>query len=161
MDWARRIELVTVVVAALVAVAGLWYSNVQTRREDSRRDQPTIANVLASYIRTHAAKPPAKGQDVSADVQAALTAFAARDRTRDGAFYLDLHGVKLPNINLSVYRAALHNANLTGADLSGMDLAGADLRGAVLESADLRGTNLNGANLRKARLLNADLGART
>ncbi|MFH8397347.1 pentapeptide repeat-containing protein [Streptomyces anulatus] len=156
MDWARRIELVTVVVAALVAVAGLWYSNVQTRREDSRRDQPTIANVLASYIRTHAAKPPAKGQDVSADVQAALTALAARDRTRDGAFYLDLHGVKLPNINLSVYRAALHNA-----DLSGMDLAGADLRGTVLESADLRGTNLNGANLRKARLLNADLGART
>ncbi|MEV5680738.1 hypothetical protein AB0L80_42070 [Streptomyces sp. NPDC052069] len=104
MDWARRIELFTVVVAAVVAVVGLWYSNVQTRQandqvrndralakegqitdrytaavgnlgedkvdvrlggiyalqrimQDSRRDQPTIANVLATYIRTLAANP--------------------------------------------------------------------------------------------------------
>ncbi|WP_331763459.1 pentapeptide repeat-containing protein [Streptomyces anulatus] len=213
MDWARRIELVTVVVAALVAVAGLWYSNVQTRQaneqaqqantqarddraldkegqitdrytaavgnlgedkmdvrlggiyalqrimQDSRRDQPTIANVLASYIRTHAAKPPAKGQDVSADVHAALTVLATRDRTRDGAFHLDLHGVKLPNINLSFadVDAALHGADLSGADLSGANLTDADLSGADLSGADLRSTELGEADLSGAYLGEADL----
>ncbi|MFF7253683.1 hypothetical protein [Streptomyces microflavus] len=149
MDWARRIELVTVVVAAMVAVVGLWYSNVQTRQaieqaredralakegqitdrytaavgnlgedkmdvrlggiyalqrimQDSRRDQSTIANVLATYIRTHTAKPQPKGQDVPADVHAALTVLATRDSTRDGngIFLLDLRGVKLPNVDL-------------------------------------------------------------
>ncbi|MFH8692561.1 pentapeptide repeat-containing protein [Streptomyces anulatus] len=213
MDWARRIELVTVVVAALVAVAGLWYSNVQTRQaneqaqqantqarddralakegqitdrytaavrnlgedkmdvrlggiyalqrimQDSRRDQPTIANVLASYIRTHAAKPPAKGQDVSADVHAALTVLATRDRTRDGAFHLDLHGVKLPNINLSFadVDAALHGADLSGANLTDAYLDKAKLRYAHLGKANLRGTSLVSADLRRAILSKADL----
>ncbi|MFE2638405.1 hypothetical protein ACFXKF_27220 [Streptomyces scopuliridis] len=52
--------------------------------QNSYRDQLTIANVLAAYIRTHATKPPAsqnipageppaKGQGIPADVHAALT----------------------------------------------------------------------------------------
>ncbi|MER8199376.1 pentapeptide repeat-containing protein [Streptomyces microflavus] len=211
MDWARRIELFTVVVASVVAVVGLWYSNVQTRQaneqarqaneqarddralakegqitdrytaavgnlgedkvdvrlggiyalerimQDSRRDQPTIANVLATYIRTHAAKPPAKGQDVPADVQAALTVLAARDTARDGTFLLDLHDAELPNITRAATRAALHKANLNGANLHGAYLFGADLRGTDLGGTDLRGTNLFSADLRGADLFNADL----
>ncbi|MFE3144584.1 hypothetical protein [Streptomyces scopuliridis] len=102
LDWARRIALFTVVVAAVVAVVGLWYTSVQARddralakegqitdrytaavgnlgedtmdvrlggiyalqriTQDSRRDQPTIANVLATYIRTHAAKSPRRAR---------------------------------------------------------------------------------------------------
>ncbi|MER5987630.1 hypothetical protein [Streptomyces sp. NPDC001787] len=143
LDWARRIELFTVVVAAVVAVVGLWYSNVQTRQaneqarddralakegqitdrhtaavgnlgedqvdvrlggvyalqrimQDSHRDQPTIANVLATYVRTHTAKPPAKGQDVAADVHAALT--------------------------LGDFEAALDKADLSAANLSAASL---------------------------------------
>lgn len=205
MDWARRIELITVVVAAVVAVAGLWYSNVQTRQvneqgrddralakeeqitdrytaavgnlgedkmdvrlggiyalqrimQDSRRDQPTIANVLATYIRTHAAKPPAKGQDVPADVHAALTVLATRDTFRDdGTFLLDLHDAKLPNITLRDGRAALRQANLGGVDLRGADLSRADLRIADLNGANLNGANLNGADLNGAGLGDADL----
>ncbi|MFC9863551.1 MULTISPECIES: pentapeptide repeat-containing protein [unclassified Streptomyces] len=178
MDWARRIELFTVVVAAVVAVVGLWYSNVQTRQandqvrndralakegqitdwytaavgnlgedkvdvrlggiyalqrimQDSRRDQPTIANVLATYIRTHAAaKPPAKGQDVPADVHATL---ATRDTTRDRTFLLDLHATKLPNINLPI--TATSATDLRGTDLDGADLDGADLRNTELKDA--------------------------
>jgi hypothetical protein len=108
---------VSVLITSLVALAGLWYSSVQTQQvneeaqqdralakegqvtdrytaavnnlgngkmdvrlggiyalqrimQDSIRDQPTIANVLATYIRTHAAKPPTKGQDIPADIQA-------------------------------------------------------------------------------------------
>ncbi|MGY3676691.1 pentapeptide repeat-containing protein [Streptomyces sp. TE33382] len=218
MDWARRIESFTVVVAAVVAVVGLWYSNVQTRQantqarddralakegqiterytaavgnlgedqvdvrlggiyalqrimQDSRRDQPTIANVLAAHIRTHAAKPPAKGQDVAADVHAAFTVLATRDTARDGTFLLDLHHAKLPNISLSDF-AALDGAVLSGADLSGAylpdaklrgaSLSGAKLHGADLRDADLRDaflpdTKLHGAKLREAHLRGADL----
>ncbi|MFI8818001.1 MULTISPECIES: pentapeptide repeat-containing protein [unclassified Streptomyces] len=182
----------TVVVAAVVAVVGLWYSNVQTRQaneqaqqantqarddralakegqitdrytaavgnlgedkmdvrlggiyalqrimQDSHRDQPTIANVLATYIRTHTAKPPAKGQDIPADIHAALTVLATRDTTRDRTFLLDLHATKLPNINLPITATSatdLHRANLGGADLHGARLDGADLRNTELKDA--------------------------
>ncbi|MGY3676455.1 pentapeptide repeat-containing protein [Streptomyces sp. TE33382] len=206
MDWARRIELFTVVVAAVVAVVGLWYSNVQTRQaneqarddralakegqitdrytaavgnlgedkvdvrlggvyalqrimQDSRRDHPTIANVLATYIRTHTAKPPAKGQDIPADVHAALTVLATRDTTRDGTFLFDLHGTKLPNVTLALggFEGALDNADLSRADLHGTDVSSTDLRGADLSLADLRGADLHGADLRGADLSGADL----
>ncbi|MFH8379295.1 pentapeptide repeat-containing protein [Streptomyces cyaneofuscatus] len=219
MDWARRIELVTVVVAAVVAVVGLWYSNVQTRQtneqaredralakegqitdrytaavgnlgedkmdvrlggiyalqrimQDSRRDHPTIANVLATYIRTHTTKPPGKGQDVPADVHAALTVLVTRDSTRDGTgfFLLDLRGVELPNVDLpgapnplvAVRRMDLSNANLSGAlmrntDLKEARLIRANLSGAVLEGANLYEANLDGADLRSANLRGADL----
>ncbi|MFH9610062.1 pentapeptide repeat-containing protein [Streptomyces sp. NPDC017448] len=100
--------------------------------QDSRRDQPTIANVLATYIRTHAAKPPAKGKDVPADVQAALTVLATRDTSRDGAFLLDLQGVKLPNVALNF---ADSEAALQKADLSGADLTGAEMREEQVDSA--------------------------
>lgn len=200
MDWARRIELFTVVVASVVAVVGLWYSNVQTRQaneqaqqanapvrddralakegqitdrytaavgnlgedkidvrlggiyalqrimQDSRRDQPTIANVLATYIRTHTAKPPAKGQDIPADVHAALSVLLTRDTTRDDTFLLDLHAAKLPNIDISVLPAEptrdLTGANLSKANLSDADLSGANLSGNLFD-ADLSGANLS------------------
>ncbi|MFE5993799.1 hypothetical protein [Streptomyces sp. NPDC056453] len=76
---------------------------LQRIMQDSPRDQSTIANVLATYIRTHAAKPPAKGSSVPADVQAALNIIAARDIARDGTFRLDLHAVKLHEVDF-VYR---------------------------------------------------------
>ncbi|MFC9856320.1 MULTISPECIES: pentapeptide repeat-containing protein [unclassified Streptomyces] len=204
LDWARRIELFTVVVASFVAVLGLWFSSVQSQDDralakegqitdrytaavgnlaedtmdvrlggiyalqrimtDSHRDQPTIANVLAAYIRTHAAKPPAKGQDVSADVLAALTVLATRDATYDGAFRLDLRGAKLPGAKLtpvsdSSRKSGLlfSHADLSGADLSGVVLIGADLSAASLKGADLSNASLIRADLSNAVLLGADL----
>ncbi|WP_331755421.1 pentapeptide repeat-containing protein (plasmid) [Streptomyces sp. NBC_00846] len=207
------------VVAAVVAVVGLWYSNVQTRQaneqaqqantqarddralakegqitdrytaavgnlgedqvdvrlggiyalqrimQDSRRDQPTIADVLAAYIRTHAAKRPAKDQGIPADVHAALTVLANRDTSRDDTFLLDLHDAKLPNINLATTtksRAALGGAHLGGVYLRGADLRSADLSDAFLYGANLSGADLSdaflyGANLRSADLSNVDL----
>ncbi|MFJ1788065.1 hypothetical protein ACIOML_27630 [Streptomyces anulatus] len=47
--------------------------------QDSRRDQPTMVDVPSNCI--HAARPSAKGRDVAADVQAALTVLATRDDT--------------------------------------------------------------------------------
>ncbi|MCX4462371.1 pentapeptide repeat-containing protein [Streptomyces sp. NBC_01728] len=155
---------------------------LQRIMQDSRRDQPTIANVLATYVRTHATKPPAKGSDVPADVQAALNILATRDISRDGTFTLDLHAVKLHKVgpvyrSPGVFGAAFGSANLSGADLSDTSLRNADLTyadlslayltdaylfhadltGALLFRADLTGANLTGADLSRAILTHANL----
>ncbi len=39
LDWARRIELVSILIASLVAVAGLWYSSVQTQQANDQARQ--------------------------------------------------------------------------------------------------------------------------
>ncbi|MFE7570625.1 pentapeptide repeat-containing protein [Streptomyces sp. NPDC057539] len=217
MDWARRIELGTV--AAAVAVAGLWYSNVQTQQtneqmrqaneqarqasaqaredrplakegqitdrytaavenlgadkmdvrlggiyalqrimKDSPRDQPTIGNVLAAYIRTHAVRLPAEGQGVPADVHAGLTVLATRDTDRDTDFYLDLRLARLPGVELaSAQGAALSGANLTDADLTNTDLRRADLSGADLAEVNLSDAMLYEADLSPVNLANANL----
>jgi uncharacterized protein YjbI with pentapeptide repeats len=213
LDWARRIELVAVVLGVLlsplIAAAGIWYSNHQVRdqlkissqelgvsregqitdrytkavenlgddavdvrlggvyalqriMEDSPRDHPTIANVLATYVRTHASKPPKKSEDVPADVHAALTILARRDPTRDRSFTLDLRGTHLPGIELQPRHprekpANLRGANLTGANLTGANLANAQLNGANLDDANLTGADLVDANLTGAHLSDAKL----
>ncbi|MGV9503554.1 pentapeptide repeat-containing protein [Streptomyces sp. NPDC003642] len=221
----------SVLITSLVAVVGLWYSNVQTRQandqarqdralakeaqvtdrftaavnnlgedqidqrlggiyalqrimQDSARDQPTIANVLATYVRTRTAKPPAKGQDIPADVQAALIVLTTRDTTRDKDFVLDLRKAWLPKAEIdrpSVHAQASNaylpctdpdakpaigwdtgGAHLSGADLSGVHLTGAhlfcaDLSRAHLMGADLRDAVVSRANLNDANLSGADL----
>ncbi|MFF1399375.1 pentapeptide repeat-containing protein [Streptomyces sp. NPDC058287] len=136
---------------------------LQRITQDSPRDQSTIANVLATYIRTHATKPPAKGSSVPADVQAAVNILAARDIARDGTFRLDLHAVKLHEVDF-VYRrpgsgAAFGSAILWDADLSNTDLHNADLHGANLHHADLHEVKLFDADLQAADLQRADLQA--
>ncbi|MFD6994119.1 pentapeptide repeat-containing protein [Streptomyces sp. NPDC059943] len=215
-------------VAAVVAVVGLWYSNVQIGQaneqvqqanaqarddralvkegqttdrytaavgnlgedkmdvglggiyalerimKDSARDQPTIANVLATYIRTHAATPPAKDQGVPADVHAALTVLANRDTTHDENFRLDLRHVQLPRVEVSppgslielrpsdstprgLAGANLYDANLTEADLSGMNLSGVNLPKAKVTEANLLSVNLVNTDLAEADLTRANL----
>lgn len=129
--------------------------------KDSHRDQPTIANVLATYIRTHAVKPPAKGEVVPADVRAALTVVSTRDPAHDDALVLDLRAARLGGVEpTSANRtegAAFSHADLRGVDLSDSSLAGADLSNSSLTGADLSDSNLTGADLRKARPYEADL----
>ncbi|MGA5430643.1 pentapeptide repeat-containing protein [Streptomyces koyangensis] len=220
LDWARRIELVSVLLASFVAVAGLWYSNIQSARdraqfrqefelsregqvtdrytaaienlgkdtpevrlggiyalqrimEDSTRDQPSVASVLAAYVRGHADKDSAKGGRVAADVQAALTIIAGRDTAHDRGFRPVLSRAWLPRVNLNpVYRpgqrvAQLANSSLAGsympyanaqrADLRGAFMPDAVLTNAMLSEADLRGAWLDGADLTNAFLTDADL----
>ncbi|MGW8366294.1 pentapeptide repeat-containing protein [Streptomyces wedmorensis] len=123
---------------------------LQRIMQDSLRDHPTIANVLATYVRTHASKPPKKGASVPADVHAALTVLAHRDSTRDDFFTLDLRAARLPGIELQ--RRSVEPANLALADLSNADLSGAYLQGAYLPIANLRGADLRGAHLGNAKL---------
>ncbi|MFE9905653.1 pentapeptide repeat-containing protein [Streptomyces achromogenes] len=120
------------------------------------RDHPTIADVLATYIRIHASEPPKKGETAPADVQAALTVLAYRDTSRDGYFRLDLRGTHLAGITL-VPRQSTSSGKLVGASLAGAELTGADLRHADLTGANLSTANLLGADLREATLDEADL----
>jgi uncharacterized protein YjbI with pentapeptide repeats len=185
---ARKIELLSFIVTAVVSLGGLGYSvysikqvnnelrinkeeqitgrytaavtnlgddamavrlggvyALQRIMQDSIRDQPAIATILAAYVRTHADKPVPKGKEVQADVQAALSVLVTRDSSHDGGFSFDLHSTHL-------YKAALAKA-----DLASVDLANTDLHGANLSKADLRHASLNDANLSKAWLLEANL----
>ncbi|MFJ4687033.1 pentapeptide repeat-containing protein [Streptomyces sp. NPDC088789] len=229
LDWARRIELVSVLLASVAAVAGLWYSADQTRdaneqarqeraltkegqitdrytaavenlgadkmdlrlggiyalqriMKDSPRDHPTICNVLAAYVRSHAAAKegelpevhdlswPIELQNVPADVHAALTVLVFRDSAHDGDFRLDLRGTRLDSVELDAsdpsQRAVLKGAKLSGmtlihANLPRADLSGANLHGSTLSGADLTGVKLTGARLSHAALRYTDMAGLT
>ncbi|MFE2637118.1 pentapeptide repeat-containing protein [Streptomyces scopuliridis] len=139
---------------------------LQRIMEDSSRDHPTISNVLASYIRTHASRPPGKGQEVPADVQAALRVLITRDARHDDYFVPDLRAAQLPGVKMAERAALIHDdelstrlryADLREVDLSSTLLPFADLYGATLEKATLHKADLAGADLTYADLTGADV----
>lgn len=148
---------------------------------DSPRDNPTVMEVLAAFVRDHSREPwpqPAADQpgtdppqrETRADVQACITVIGRRDRQQDrkniqlsgsdltGANLesADLAHVELTGANLT--RAWLREANLFAALLSGVNLTDAWLREAKLTDAHLYGANLTAANLTGADLSHTDLG---
>ncbi|MFB6525050.1 pentapeptide repeat-containing protein [Streptomyces sp. NPDC056399] len=141
--------------------------------EDSPRDQPSIVDVLSTYIRSHAKKAKQYTSVVvepSSDVQAALTALGTRDVNHDGIARVNLSGADLGGaylVGAKLAGADLTNARLLGAYLSGADLTNANLGGVNLKDAYLRGAflhearlitaNLDDAHLAYADLTNADL----
>ncbi|MFB7254875.1 pentapeptide repeat-containing protein [Streptomyces nojiriensis] len=137
---------------------------LQRIMEDSPRDQPTIANVLATYVRTHASKPPVRGVGVPADVQAAFVVLATRNPAHDRRNYrADLRFAQLPGIqtprpsDLNLYDAELQGVDLSGVYIVGAELNGADLSNANLITASLKGADLTGAKLDLADLYEANL----
>ena len=119
---------------------------------DSKRDHPTVMEVLTAFIRVHSHEQwsgPYPDGDPEAkwtrpDIQAAVTVVTRRDAKRD-----------IRKIDLGV--ADLGGADLSGADLSGADLRGTDFRAADLSYVDLTGADLRGANLNFANLDGANL----
>ncbi|MEV6758477.1 pentapeptide repeat-containing protein [Streptomyces sp. NPDC051214] len=130
---------------------------LQRIMEDSVRDHPTIADVLVTFVRTHATKLPAKGKKVSPDVHAALKVIAFRDETRDGTFRLDLGGACLPGEELGPLISAGAIESRTAAQLANADLNRTDLSDSNLSSADLAGASLFKTKLSRARLPQANL----
>ena len=115
---------------------------------DSRIDQPMIVEVLASFVRTRAARTAAGSGSMSVsqaagpasparaarvrpdeDVQAALTVILRR-RSRPNELPIDLHGT-----------------DLSGARLERADFSGADLRNCVLRDARFNGCTLTEVKL--------------
>jgi uncharacterized protein YjbI with pentapeptide repeats len=130
---------------------------------DSARDQSTILEVLASYIRVHAQDPPPVGSDrtrLAIDVQAALTVIGRRNLARaNNGFRPDLTGVDFNGKDLRYTN--LTRANLTDAHMDGTNLSRVNLTDAHLDNAHMQGAslpaNLRGAHLTGANLSNADL----
>lgn len=133
---------------------------------DSARDNPTVMQLLATFIREHSSEEwplPVPGADATLhatrpDIQAAVTVLG-RQGNAYGGQPSDLESADLRQANL--HGVALARATLTGANLSGADLSAADLSGANLMNADLTYTDLASGNLASATLAGAVLaGAR-
>ncbi len=142
--------------------------------EDSKRDHPTVVEVLSAFVRERTAVTPrvrpvdrrtahplslsSRVKKLGVDVQAALTVLGRLPKRR-GVSRGDVGGADLTGANLrsadltgaNLTRANLSGAFLTDADLTGAFLADADLTEAFLAGANLSGASLAGANLTKAR----------
>jgi uncharacterized protein YjbI with pentapeptide repeats len=136
---------------------------------DSPRDQPTIIEVLITFVRTNVARTPepvitspteaicpdTAPESPRPDVQAALAVLGRRDSTHDNSAVIDLSRTCLRGADLALADLAL--ADLHSADLSGAKLNGANLNSADLTDAKLSHINLDRAILTNAKLLGADL----
>ena len=122
---------------------------------DSPRDDRTVYDVLAAFVREHDPEPSLKANKLpsrpATDIEAALTVIGRRKPLNDG-FTADLDRIRAPGTDLT-------GANLIGADLTHALLGSANLTGASLPSAHLTGASLIGADLTCADLVSASFGA--
>ena len=148
---------------------------------DSKRDHPTVVEVLSTLVRHHTGSAQRENQmllnagiwasgtsqlesraDVAGDfrprpavdVQAAVTILGRLPR-RNGVERGNLAFADLAGATLR--QADLPSVSLTGAILMGADLRGANLTDARLDRSNLKGAVLATATLRNANLYGADL----
>ncbi|MEU3162635.1 pentapeptide repeat-containing protein [Streptomyces griseoincarnatus] len=136
---------------------------------DSKKDHPTVVEVLAAFVRQRAAAGNEEGSDEKdvkpdEDVQAALTVLGRRPIHDDGSTYInlrhtDLRGADLSDANFD--QVDLRNARLQRAHFARSLLRNAVFQGAALHKADFSFTHLNGAifyqaGMEKATLWQAD-----
>ena len=140
---------------------------------DSKRDHPTVVEVLSAFVREHASSHTDKAivaemagsgsngskPKLAVDVQAAVTVLG-RLPHRKGIQRGDLQGALLVSAELKTADlacAALQGANLSGAVLSGANLSKAKLWGTNLSDAKIYETNLSDTALAEANLSGAQL----
>jgi pentapeptide repeat protein len=134
---------------------------------DSPQDQPTIMEVLTTFVRTSTHPKALEPTGTSCpdtppapDIQAALSVIGRRVTVHDGDAIINLNDLCLTRVNLESVN--LSKATLNGADLRKAILAGAHLEGTQLVQADLSGAqlwnaNLSGSHLESAKLTDANL----
>jgi hypothetical protein len=145
---------------------------------DSKRDHPTVVEVVSAFVREHG-QPPSQPSPIggdandeptepepmpTTDVQAAVTVLCRlpwrRDVSRGDLSGAHLEGIDLRGADLErmiLDGAHLEWADLIDADLRAADLRGAHLEGAYLQGADLEGAILAGAYLERTQLLSTNL----
>lgn len=132
---------------------------------DSERDQSSIVEVLAAYIRGHA---PLASLTTTGDVQSNTRPTIQPDKIRpptDVAAALSVLGRRpkgRQERGIDLKETDLRGAHMVGADLdlavlTDADLSAADMRWINLYCASMAGANLSGAHLRNANLSGADL----
>jgi uncharacterized protein YjbI with pentapeptide repeats len=128
---------------------------------DSRNFQPTVIEVLSTFVRTKSAKSagvttgPCAPEKPPADIEAAVIVLGRRNISNDDGAIINLAHACLAGVNL--WGAKFTGANLAGVDLSGADLSEADLDSAKLTAAILTSANVGGTNFDAAQLEHADL----
>jgi hypothetical protein len=150
--FARAMELLGADKLA-VRLGGIY--TLERIARDSATDQGPITEVLAAYVREHAAWQEGKPlpQRPRADIQAILTVLGRRAWFSEEDEPLDLHETALARAYLPMARLEkvfLYDANLEGALLYDANLRGAwlwktNLKDAILEGAHLEGADLTGA----------------
>jgi uncharacterized protein YjbI with pentapeptide repeats len=148
---------------------------------DSKKDHPTVMEVLTAFIRDHSREPwPPPDTGSSRRIAAPPRALSSTNRTQRPARtvrYLAARAssstgnppeqdqVTRPDVQAAVTVVGRRNAkrDISPIDLTGANLTGANLTGAHLSSryglnrADLTGANLTGAHLTWAILTGANL----
>ena len=127
--------------------------------EDSRRDEPTVVELLASFCRNIAR--------ASAETANAHSSVYLSDRLPDVQVALEVLGraellspPRLDGADISgayLGEASLNRARFAWTNLAGARFQQADLRGAIFREANLTNTNFIGADLSGADLSQADL----
>ena len=156
------------IIPAVVAAGGLWFSQQQKQRELDIADQRAQDEALQAYLDQmlqllsdkdrplHAASSGGSLSKIArARTLTVLPGLGKNRKSRLLQFLVEstlIQGDKKkpPVINLT-------GADLRGVNLRGADLHGAFLRGAKLDHARLRGADLGRADLARALLSGADL----
>ncbi len=142
--------------ALAIRIGGIYTLDRIARDEPAERARVVV--LLATFVQRIPENPL---DDISPDIQAALTVLIARRATEvirlNGA---RLRGASLTDANLcsaSLRHVTLNHAALAGANLQGACLENADMQGADLSRADLSHADLRGADLRNAILTGTKL----
>lgn len=183
LDWARRIELAAVFITSLVAVAGLWYSNVQDQRQRATVEEGQITDRYTRAVENIGSKNldvrlggiyalQRIMQDSPRDhstIVSVLTAYIrghaplpggkARQWPDDVPGQAGFPSPKAqPDPDIQAALSVLARRDTSRDDLSSrLDLRRTDLAGADLTRAGLAGANLRGADLSGATLHAANL----
>jgi uncharacterized protein YjbI with pentapeptide repeats len=185
LDWARQIELASVIIASLVAVVGLWYSNVQNREANNQARQDRALSKEGQVTDRYTAAVTNLG-DKTLDVRLGGIYALQRimqDSPRDHptianvlTAYIRTHAGKAPakgrplpaDVSAALTVLADRNPNRDGKfklDLRNSWLPDVEVSTTVLDpknriplaKALLRGCHLSGASLDSVDLREADL----
>jgi hypothetical protein len=128
------------------------YERAIQRPRDSNADQPTIAEILAAYIRSHAPWPPAlPGQYIADALIDDVPALQYRAPDVHAAFIALVRGAVANVVHLDLSNTDLRHARCpVGANLRNAWLYGTNLASAELVRANLAGAELAGADLSSA-----------
>lgn len=134
---------------------------------DSARDHWVVMEILAAYIRDKAAlqKHENKIENISEEIQAALTVIKRRDVSQDPQnSTLDLSRTYLRKANLrgekieskSFWKNSSKNSNLFNIDFTNANLSEADFSRATLINLNFRDADLSSANFSEAMIEKTD-----
>jgi uncharacterized protein YjbI with pentapeptide repeats len=151
------------VIPAVIAAGGLWFSEQQRQRELYIADQRAQDEALQAYLDQMSQLLSDKDRPLHLAPSSDSLSTVARARTLTVLPGLD-ENRKSRLLQFLVESTLVQGdkkkppvINLTGADLRGVNLRGADLRDTYLVDANLRDAKLVGADLREGHLRNADL----